>query len=170
MKKEPIMFSWVNTKLEAKKTDNYGNGIFAKENIKKGVTLAVFGGHVVSIENEPEDTGIQIDDDLVLTGFNNNEPADYFNHSCEPNAGIKGQIFLVSMFNINKGDQITFDYAMCLYSKTNESYYSMRCLCQSKNCRKFITSDDWKNTQLQKKYDGYFQYFLQEKINKKIDL
>jgi len=90
----------------------------------------------------------------------------YINHSCNPNSGIKGQNFIVSMNNINKNEQITFDYAMCLFSLTKKADYSFKCLCGEKNCRKLITSNDWKILSLQKKYKGYFQWYLQNKINK----
>ena len=94
------------------------------------------------------------------------EEADYFNHSCSPNAGFKGQIFLVSMRNIEAGEEITFDYAMVLHSSSNTDPYKMICKCGAPNCRKIITDDDWMIPELQESYDGYFQWYLQEKINK----
>lgn len=45
------------------------------------------------------------------------------------------------------------------------SYFKMPCRCGAKNCRGFITEDDWRRPDLQARYDGYFQWFLQEKIN-----
>ena len=90
----------------------------------------------------------------------------FFNHSCDPNAGINGQIFLVAMRDIEKGEQITFDYAMTLHHTEGVGRYELKCLCGSKNCRGTITEDDWKIPELQKKYAGYFQWYLEEKIKK----
>jgi len=93
------------------------------------------------------------------------EVASYFNHSCNPNAGFKGQIFLVAMRNIRKGEQITFDYGMVLHEIKNlDKQYKLKCYCGSKKCRRFITFNDWKKPELQKKYFGYFQLYLQEKL------
>jgi hypothetical protein len=38
-------------------------------------------------------------------------------------------------------------------------------MCGSPNCRGLITEEDWKIPELQKKYDGYFSWYLQEKID-----
>ena len=169
-------FSWLSSNVVAKKTDKIGNGIFAVEDIKKDDLIAIFGGYIISLEDElklPEkfrDQGVQISDDFVLTIKKESEIEDggYFNHNCDPNAGFRGQIFLVAMKNIKKHEEITFDYAMVLYSSKKGIPYNMKCLCESDNCRSFITDNDWKLPELQKKYSGYFQLYLQEKINKKI--
>lgn len=166
-------YSWLNSKLTPSKIDGLGDGVFTNDFIKKDETLAIFGGHIISFKDEaqlPEDyrdTGIQISDSLVLSSLTDKEDVDNLNHSCDPNAGIRGQIFLVAMRDINPGEQITFDYAMCLsYLEENCPYfYNMKCLCGAKNCRKQITADDWKIPELQKKYNGFFQWYIQEKIN-----
>ncbi|MFA6047800.1 MAG: SET domain-containing protein-lysine N-methyltransferase [Parcubacteria group bacterium] len=166
------MFSWMNPKLEVRETEKYGKGVFAKEDIEKNELLAIFGGYVLTLEEEEglsgefADTGVQIHDDFVLTSKEQKEDTDCFNHSCDPNAGYNGQIFLVAMENIEKEKEVTFDYAMVLHKAEKSREYKIKCLCGSEKCREYITENDWKIPELQKKYDGYFQYFLQEKINK----
>ena len=162
------MFSWMNPKLEVRNTEKYGKGVFAVDDISKGEKVAIFGGYVVKLNEEIEDTGIQIDDDLILASFEHTEPTDFINHSCNPNCGLKGQIFLVSMRDVKKGEQITFDYAMCLFSKSEIDFYSFKCMCNENNCRRIVTSNDWEIQELRNKYRGYFQLFLQEKINIKL--
>lgn len=165
-------FHWTNPKLIKGRVSNYGNGIFARKEVKKGEMCAIFGGHVVSLRDEMKlpseynDTGIQISNEFVISTMLDKELADNFNHSCEPNAGIKGQIFLQAMRNIKKGEQVTFDYATCLFNNPKVGFfYKTRCFCGSKICRGYITGNDWKKPELQKKYAGYFQWYLQEKIN-----
>jgi len=51
-------------------------------------------------------------------------------------------------------------------NEKSNSYFKMNCNCGSKKCRKIITEDDWEIPELQKRYNGYFQYYLQEEINK----
>lgn len=167
------IFSWINPKLKVKKSVKGGYGVFTSEKIKKDEVLAIFGGYVMGVKEEENlpiefrDHGVQISENFVLTVKRKSEVGDgYFNHSCNPNAGFKGQIFLVSMRNIEKNEEITFDYAMAVHKSKGAKYYKMKCLCGSKNCRGYITEDDWKNPEIQKRYDGYFQYYLQEKINK----
>ena len=164
-------FSWLNPKLEVKNTDKYGKGVFAIKKISKSEILAMFGGYVMTLkeeENLPEsikDLAHQIDDNFVL-GINNPEErqlVDSFNHSCEPNAGFNGQIFLVAMRNIEENEEISFDYAMTL---GGINPYQLNCLCEKSNCRKIITNSDWKLPTLQQKYAGYFQWYLEEKIKK----
>lgn len=169
-------YSWFNPKLESKKIEGLGDGVFAKQDIKKEELLAIFGGKIITFKKEAtlplklRDLGLLIHDNFVISPLDHKESADNFNHSCEPNAGLKGQIFLVAMCKIKKGDQVTFDYATCLsYTKKYSPYfYKMKCLCGSKKCRGYVTANDWKIPELQKKYRGYFQLYLQEKIDKLI--
>jgi hypothetical protein len=159
------MFSWMNPDLEVRETGKKEKGIFTKKDFKKGELLTIFGGYILSIEEEIKDTGIQISENFVLTSFPYKESTDFFNHSCNPNSGIKGQNFLVSIRKIKKNEEVCFDYATCLYSSNKEDFYSFECNCGCKECRRVVTSNDWKMEKLQEKYDGFFQWFLQEKIN-----
>ena len=93
-------------------------------------------------------------------------PQHYVNHSCQPNSGFKGQIFLVAMQAISPGEEITFDYAMALYpSPASTVVFSMECSCGTSACRGRITEDDWQKPELQARYGGYFQWFLQKKFD-----
>lgn len=173
-KNKPRPFSWMNPKLGVRETQKYGKGVFAKKDIKKGETLAIFGGYVFSASEEEKlpgnlgDYSLQISESLVIGPAYENEISDSesFNHSCNPNAGFRGQISLVAIKNIKKSEQIVFDYAMVLSKSKEAKFYKMKCFCGSKNCRKYVTDNDWKIPELQKKYKSYFQFYLQEKINK----
>lgn len=164
----------MDTRLIAKKTQKYGSGTFAKSPIKKGTLLAVFGGYVLSRQEEEKlplairDIAIQIDRKHVIGVRRMREVADcdYVNHSCNPNAGIKGQISLVAMKNIKKNEEVTFDYGTVLFKTKNVPKYELKCLCGSQNCRKKITQYDWKLKDLQKRYRGFFPYYIQEEIDK----
>ena len=167
-------FYWLNPKLQVRKTARYGFGTFAKENARKGDLLLILSGYVMRLHEEEQlpgslsDNGIQVTENISLCVSKRSELGgiNYFNHSCDPNAGIRGQIFLVAMRNIRKGEEVTFDYAMTLCRSKNAKPYTMKCLCGKEICRSIITDNDWKDKKLQKRYKGYFQYFLQEKIDK----
>jgi uncharacterized protein len=174
-KNRRVSFSWLSPKLHVKDTHKYGKGVFAKKNINKDELLSIFGGYVIDLREEtglPEKVvglGIQINEDYFLGPRKVSEIDDAcgINHSCEPNAGLKGQIYLVAMRPIEKGEEITFDYCMVLYHSPRIKSFVMKCDCGSKKCRNTVTDYDWKKPDLQKKYKGYFSYFLQEKINLK---
>lgn len=170
-----IMHSWLNPKLEVRKSNIMGRGVFAKENIIQGTRLAIFGGELMfinDIKNLPEhirEYTMQIEERFVLGPFQNNAESfdsDFFNHSCEPNSGFKGQMFLVAMRDIKKNEEITFDYAMVVSESIGSDYvFEMDCRCGSLNCRKKITENDWKLPDIRKKYDGFFSQYIQDKCS-----
>ena len=55
---------------------------------------------------------LQIDDDLFLASTPPFDSADYVNHSCDPNCGIVGSVLLVTMRDVDAGEELCFDYAM----------------------------------------------------------
>ena len=160
-------YSWMNHKLEVREAGG-GKGIFAKEAVFAGEKMALWGGRIITVQEEIGDWGIQIDDNFVIGGLSKHgeelEDADYINHSCNPNAGIKGQILLVAMRDITPDEEVVFDYAMCLYKGEDGIDYRFDCQCGANDCRGFITNEDWRNPKLQQKYEGYFSWYLQEKI------
>lgn len=164
-------FSYAHQDLRVDHIPNIGKGVFATANIKKGTLLTIFGGCVMTLKEEAKlpavisDIAHQIHQNFVLGVTNKNQLGltDYYNHSCNPNAGFKGQIFLVAMRNIKKGEQVVFDYAMVLHKSIGINY-RLKCFCGAKNCRKVVTMNDWRKLELQKKYKGYFQYYIEEEI------
>lgn len=117
------------------------------------------------------DLTLQINERFVIgTKYEHEiEDSDFMNHSCEPNAGIKGQIFFVALRDIAANEEVTFDYAMVLHEPDGyKTDYEMgfACNCGSTNCRGRVTYNDWKIPELQKRYDGFFSFFLQDKIDR----
>lgn len=102
---------------------------------------------------------LQIDWHSYLVPFEITE-ADYFNHSCDPNAGLQGPRTLVAMRPIKKGEVIAYDYAM----SDSSNYDEFPCACGSPQCRQRVTGEDWKRPDLQAKYRGFFSPYLAQKI------
>ena len=166
--------SWLNPKLAVRKSSMEGRGIFARTNIKKGERLAIFGGDIMLIDEVkelPEELrgyAMQIEERFVMgmRRAQKAEATDFFNHSCDPNAGLKGQIFLVAMRNIRKDAEVTFDYAMVVSKSVgSDVVFEMDCRCGARSCRRRITEGDWMILSLQQKYKGYFSEYLQERID-----
>ena len=103
---------------------------------------------------------IQIDHDLYLVSGDTPEPGDMLNHSCEPNCGLIGSQVLVAMRDIEVGEELSFDYAMCDAS----DYDEFKFLCELPTCRGVVTGMDWRKPELQAKYAGYFSPYLVSRI------
>jgi SET domain-containing protein len=168
--------SWLSPQIQTRQTGRYGWGVFAREPIAQGKRLAVLGGHILPLaqlfELAPiaQDTAFQISDDLVCTYataeelcvWENGLSGDHFNHSCAPNAGWRGHLELVALRDIASDEEITFDYATCLTA----DFGDMDCVCGATNCRGRVTGKDWKLPELQERYRGYFQPYIEAKIRR----
>jgi len=130
-----------------------GRGVYAARDIRKDEVILEFNGPYVKIESldgiprEVQDHlfNIGLDEYLVVR-----EPGVYTNHSCDPNAGIVRDVLLIAMRDIEKGEEITFDYSMI-----TADGWTLECLCGSPSCRKII--GDYKDLpdELKRKYDRY---------------
>ena len=85
----------------------------------------------------------------------------HLNHSCEPNLGLQGQIVYVALRDIAVGEELTFDYAM----NEDDPNEIMTCQCGAESCRKVITGVVWKKPEIQSRYNGYFSWFIQRRID-----
>jgi hypothetical protein len=104
---------------------------------------------------------VQIEEDLFLASTGENEPPDFINHACEPNAGLDGQIAIVALRRILPGEEVTIDYAMC----DGSPYDEFECACGSALCRGKVTGNDWRDPVLWKRYAGHFSPYLQRRID-----
>jgi hypothetical protein len=163
-----LTHEWLSPKLEARSNpEKGGHGVFAVEPVQKGELLVVWGGGIFTLEQLstlPETAkhlSIQVEEGLYLVTTGAPHPADYINHSCDPNAGLSGQIAAVAMRNIAPGEEICIDYAMC----DGTPYDEFICQCGAATCRGRVTGDDWGNPQLWDRYAGYFSPYLQRRID-----
>jgi hypothetical protein len=172
--KSKRVFCWVSDKVSVKDTKKYGMGLFANSKIKKDEKIAMFGGYVMTRKEEDStpsdiyDNAIQIDDNLVIGTKNKDEIEDaaMLNHCCSANTGVKGQILLVAIKDIEPGEQVTLDFSTVLFHPKGVKPYRLKCLCGDKECRGIITDNDWKKKAIQVKYKGHFPLHIQEKIDK----
>ncbi len=169
-----VEHSYISKKAKVLTSGINRRGVFAAEPIRKGEVICVWGGHVITEKEfqglskkkfkNIDDYATRLADGFYLVSCKKGglEDDDFFNHSCSPNAGIKGHLLMVAMRNIKKGEEITYDYCM-----TDADYdYSFKCGCGAVNCRKLVTTSDWKKPGLQKKYKGYFSWYVQQKIDR----
>lgn len=159
---------YCSNKVVVRDTGLKGSGLFSIDKIKKGETILIWQGWVMSKSDLLKEKkrylrdAIQIGEDFFVGCKSDKdlEKSDYINHSCDPNAGFCGDLTIVAMRDIDKGEEITFDYAMC----DNLNELKMNCKCGSNVCRGIISGRDWKILSLQKKYKGYFSSYIARKI------
>ncbi len=161
--------SWLSSYLESRSLPEKGGfAVYATQSVPEGTLLAMFGGTIVTgdylvcLPDRLQRLSIQVAGNLFLVSVVPG-PGDYINHSCDPNAGLLGQIGLVAMRDIQAGEEITFDYAM----SDSAAYDEFDCACGSPHCRGRITGTDWQQPVLWQRYRGYFSPYLQQKINER---
>ncbi len=146
---------------KVKKSKVHGNGIYATQNIKKGIKIIEYLGEKISRKEGDRRSELRIKKYLnsknigsvYIFQLNAKQDIDgsplynkarYINHSCDPNCEVdieNGKIWISSLRRIKKGEELSYDYG---YSFDKEDYKDHPCKCNSKNCIGYIiSSDDW---------------------------
>jgi len=156
----PRLVSQMSTKIG-------GRGVYAGEAIRRGDVLVVFAGSALEgrdIPNLSPDQRrllLQVEEDVYLMTHVEGS-ADWVNHCCEPNAGLRGQLTLVAMRDIEAGEEICYDYAM----SDGSPYDAFDCRCGAATCRLRVSGDDWMKEELWERYRGYFSPYIWARIER----
>ncbi len=160
---------FLSPKLEVRaEPEKGGFGVYAIADVTAGEVVSVWGGEIVDAEqlltlpHEVQQHSVQIEEGLYSATIGGAETADFINHSCDPNLGLRGQITLVALRDIEVGEEVCFDYAMTDCTPYDE----FECHCGSAICRGTVRGDDWKLPELWAKYAGYFSPYLQRRIDR----
>ena len=160
--------SYISPKAAVKESSIHGKGLFAVETIRRNEIVCIKGGHIFNREKLREiaetlgPAEIQIGHDLFIGPLDEEEREGsmiFSNHSCDPNLGVQGQIVFVALRDIAAGEELTHDWAT-----TDDDDYQMNCRCGAESCRKIITGQDWRRSDLQQKYADYMSWYLTQKI------
>ena len=162
------MGSYLSPKLETRNRPDIGEeGIYALEPLAKDDLLIVWGGDIVDeaelrqLPDALKKMTAQVEEGLFQVS-RQPAPGDHINHSCDPNAGMRGQIAIVAMRPIAAGEEVCIDYAMV----DGTPYDEFDCACGAAACRGHITGDDWQRPELWQRYAGYFSPYLQRRIER----
>ncbi|MCX6713302.1 MAG: SET domain-containing protein [Candidatus Vogelbacteria bacterium] len=113
--KLPAKFTPGNYDLQIKRSAA-GLGLFAGEELPKGVCLIEYVGRTISKAEEFTSRSkylFEINKNKTIDGQARANKARYINHSCRPNAEIEirqGRIFVLSRRKIKIGEEICYDY------------------------------------------------------------
>jgi hypothetical protein len=159
--------AYLTDKCEVQNRDvTGGRAVYARDTIEPGELIAVWSGRIVTAEQLDElppairRHTVQVEEGRYLASLSPDESPDFINHSCEPNAGLDGQVGIVAMHCIRPGEEVTIDYAMC----DGSPYDEFECGCGATSCRGRVTGEDWRNPVLWERYAGHFSPYLERRI------
>jgi uncharacterized protein len=112
--------------------------------------ILAFGGDIITTQEvqamgEAQGNAIQIGLDLYI---NLEPPSCYANHSCAPNAGVKHDTILVALRDIERDQEICYDYSTTM----SENDWTLGCLCGAPQCRRVIQDFHLLPTTLKRRY------------------
>lgn len=143
-----------------------GYGSIVTEQIAAGEIVAAFGGRCVTRDEfdllpaSQQVRSVQIDEHLYMAGTPEPEPADFINHSCDPNCALSGNVVLVALRDIAVGEELGYDYA----TTDGSDYDEFECACGTALCRGKVSGHDWMLPELQLRYRGSFSPYLAKRI------
>lgn len=163
--------SWIDPRVEVRSSAIQGKGMFARERIKKGKVVVIWGGVLMTEKDVQAGKARRhsiaaIGEGLYLAGLANEDssPDDFMNHSCNPNIWMKDEVTLVARRDIQANEELTADYAM--WESDEEWTMHQECHCGSELCRQVITGKDWRLKELQERYKNHFSPFINKRIEK----
>jgi hypothetical protein len=147
-------------------TSGKGYGSIATEPIAAGEIVAAFGGRCVTrdefdlLPTSQQVRSVQIDEFLYMAGTPEPEPANFINHSCDPNCVLSGNVVLVALRDIAAGEELGYDYA----TSDGSDYDEFECTCGTALCRGKVSGHDWMLPELQLRHRGSFSPYLAKRI------
>jgi uncharacterized protein len=163
-----VISSWMDPRVEVRESPIHGLGLFARESFGSDEIVLIRGGIALSeaeIQGGKADPAslLLIEDDLYLgnpVGSGGTE--DHLNHSCEPNLWMRDALTVVTRDVVEEDEELTLDYAL---RETDPGWSLFPCGCGSTLCRKKITGQDWRLSELQERYGEHFTPVLQSWIS-----
>jgi uncharacterized protein len=126
----------VNAPVVTVRDGALGKGVHALRTFRPGERILTFEGPELTHEEvlalgDTRSYALQVAPDRYIDPVS---PGRYANHSCDPNAGIWQDRYLVAIRPIAEGEQIHFDYSTAIGRKR----WTMHCRCGSAKCRGVI--------------------------------
>lgn len=162
--------SLLSPKCHARQSSVNGMGVFATQAFAERELVAVWGGKIYTAE-ECERLGsvfshcvthpVALCKGYFLGSENLFEfdDAELFNHSCDPNIGVQGQVVLLARRPISPGEELLIDYGTL-----DDSPYDFDCQCGTKHCRGQLRGDMWREDEFRNRHRGYLSWYLEELV------
>ena len=134
-----------------------GRGVFAKEDIPKGVCVLEYVGRTLSKEEEYTSRSrylFEVTKRKTIDGWNKRNTARYINHSCKPNCEVeiyKKRVYVFSLRRIKVGEELGYNYGKS-YFEAFLKPIGCRCLkCMSEKKWAKVQAKELKDKALKKK-------------------
>lgn len=154
-------------RIQMRRSDVHGNGVFAVQDLAEGETLIEYKGEVINwkeaLRRHPHDPAqpnhtfyFHIDDGRVIDGNVKGNDARWINHSCEPNCEadeVDGRVYIKALRNIAAGEELNYDYGLIIDEPYTPKLLSeFPCWCGSEACRgTLLTPKDEEDEEKKKK-------------------
>jgi SET domain-containing protein len=144
--------------ITKKKSSVHGSGIFASKFIPKGTRVIEYigekitkaesnrrGPKLVAYAKKHKELGavylFELNKRYDIDGHVSYNTAKYINHSCDPNCEvdiIRGHIWVISLKDINKGDELFYNYGYDDF----DGFHEHPCCCRSHRCVGYIMAEE----------------------------
>ncbi len=164
---------WLDERLIVGDSVIEGRGLFFSTDTAADTIVIELGGRLVSTAEleiliAQADTGPQapfVDTITICPGQHlvlpPGTPVHFGNHSCDPTLWHIGPYSLGTRRDAAAGEEATIDYG----TQSGAPGFRMICTCGTPTCRGVVTSDDWQDGQLQRRYEGHWVPALQARIH-----
>lgn len=166
------LHSWLSPKCFVGESPREGMGVFASAPLEAGELVAVWGGVIYTAD---EIVGIakvfphfkthpfEVCEGFYMGSISNTaiDDAERFNHSCDPNVGVKGQIIVLARRDIEAGEELAFDY-----DTTDVAPAEFRCRCGAANCRGTVDGSGFRSEQFRLQHAGWLSWSISEKVGR----
>lgn len=122
-------------------TGDLGWGLFAGRTIRKGDTILVFRGEIISFDEAVAKGDWECWPLQFAHGkyIDLESPGCLANHSCEPNSAVHDEgnptrVSLIALRDISQDEEIRYDYSTTM----DEDSFTMPCRCGSEYCRQRV--------------------------------
>ncbi len=142
-------------KLYIKRSKIDGSGLFCNDSILKDELIGCINGPIKVLRNNNEVTKKKVENWIGAGRYSwidtDNSIFKYINHSCEPNAVIRGKRSVYALEPITSETEITIDYSLT----ESEHDWKIPCYCKSKKCRGEISAIGLLPKSVYQKYSKY---------------
>lgn len=143
-------------KIEARRSEIHGNGVFATDVIEKGERIVRYKGKLRSHDEVDAEYGdvdenghtflFTLNDDYVIDGNIDSGVARWINHSCAPNCEAvveeddkgrphKDKVFIEALRRIEPGEELTYNYGIVLDERHTPKLKKLwGCRCGAPDC------------------------------------
>lgn len=166
---------WIDPRISVRASPIQGRGMFATAPIEQGQVVTIWDGTRLLTEEDIAGTRSEdwrakgyvwatIGEGVYLAGLldGDEDLSNLINHSCDPNVWMQDEVTLAARRDIAEGEELTIDYAM--FEASDDWVPGWECRCGSELCRGRFTGMDWRRQDLQKRYQGHFSPFINERI------